>query len=312
MPVALWNAACTADAPRAGEKAGGDEAARPAAFVVELVPAPLLSFPGANRRSPGEPGDCDCNSPAHWDGDTLHVFNSSGHPWRSSGAGLFHLTAAYDRIAFDNEVNGGRWFECTWKDGASGTLYGWYHLEPGGLCVDPTRDRHLTAPRIGAARSRDNGLTWEDLGVVLTQAGDVRCDTANFYFAGGNGDFSAMLDAAGEYLYLFISTYGDPDEQGVSVARMAWRDRDAPVGEVKKWHNGAWNEPGLGGRATPIFPAAIDWHRPDADAFWGPSIHWNTHLGTYVILLNRALSLKSQRLCSACFETHYQERGGGG
>ena len=39
---------------------------------------------------------------------------------------------------------------------------------------------------------------------------------------------------------------------------------------------------------TPIFPVTTDWNRPDADAFWEPSIHWNTHLRQYVILLNRA------------------------
>jgi hypothetical protein len=60
------------------------------------------------------------------------------------------------------------------------------------------------------------------------------------------------------------------------------------VGKVWKWHQGQWTEPGLGGRVTPIFPARIDWHRADADAFWGPSIHWNHHLRRYVILLNRA------------------------
>ena len=30
-------------------------------------------------------------------------------------------------------------------------------------------------------------------------------------------------------------------------------------------------------------------HRADADAFWGPSVHWNRHLGRYVMLLNRAI-----------------------
>jgi hypothetical protein len=32
------------------------------------------------------------------------------------------------------------------------------------------------------------------------------------------------------------------------------------------------------------------WHDADAavDAFWGPSIHWNTYLERYVMLLNRA------------------------
>jgi hypothetical protein len=44
----------------------------------------------------------------------------------------------------------------------------------------------------------------------------------------------------------------------------------------------------LGGHVSPVFPARIDWHRADADAFWGPSVHWNHHLGQYVMLLNRA------------------------
>jgi hypothetical protein len=57
---------------------------------------------------------------------------------------------------------------------------------------------------------------------------------------------------------------------------------------VWKWHEDRWQEPGIGGHVTPIFPAARDWHQRDADVFWGPSIHWNTHLNLYVILLNRA------------------------
>jgi hypothetical protein len=32
----------------------------------------------------------------------------------------------------------------------------------------------------------------------------------------------------------------------------------------------------------------VSWHEPNADAFWGPSIHWNTYLHQYVLLLNRA------------------------
>jgi hypothetical protein len=69
---------------------------------------------------------------------------------------------------------------------------------------------------------------------------------------------------------------------------MALKDISAPVGKVTKWRNGNWTEPGLGGRVTPIFPVRIDWHRADADAFWGPSVHWNTYLRQWVMLLNRA------------------------
>jgi hypothetical protein len=49
-----------------------------------------------------------------------------------------------------------------------------------------------------------------------------------------------------------------------------------------------WTTGALGGCVTPVFPVKTDWHRKDADAFWGPSVHWNTHLKQYVILLNRA------------------------
>jgi hypothetical protein len=249
--------------------------------------APPVQFRGANSPSPDKPGDADCNNPGHWDGNTLFVFNSTGHPWRSSGPDLFHLTEGYLSCQYDNKVNGGRWIECTWK-ARDGVLYGWYHNEPGGLCPGT----HLTAPRIGAVRSTDNGATWQDLGVILdAPPNTLRCDTKNYYFAGGNGDFSAMVDPAEEYIYFFISTYtGGLDEQGVAMARMRYADRDQPVGKAWKWHAGTWQEPGLGGRVTSIFPARKDWHQEkEVDAFWGPSIHWNTHLRQYVILLNRAI-----------------------
>jgi len=32
----------------------------------------------------------------------------------------------------------------------------------------------------------------------------------------------------------------------------------------------------------------VAWSDPKADAYWGPSVHWNTHLGQHVVLVNRA------------------------
>ncbi|HZP84085.1 MAG TPA: hypothetical protein VFB21_20760 [Chthonomonadaceae bacterium] len=271
--------------------AGGGGAAKPDANLptVRLRDAPTLRFRGAGGPEASYAGETDCNSPAHWDGDTLFIFNSAGHPWRSSGPDLFHQDQSHQAVQFDNQVNGGRWFESTYRD-EDGTLYGWYHNEPGGVCPDRADARHLTAPRIGCARSTDNGATWHDLGFVMeAPPNSLHCaETKNHYFAGGNGDFSVLLDAKKEFFYFFISTYGDFAEQGVSVARMRCADRANPVGKVWKWHKGKWEEPGLGGHLTPIFPAKVDWHREDADAFWGPSIHWNHHLQQYVILLNRA------------------------
>jgi hypothetical protein len=41
---------------------------------------------------------------------------------------------------------------------------------------------------------------------------------------------------------------------------------------------------------SPIYPAAESLHDADrvADAFWGPSVHWNSYLQLWVMLLNRA------------------------
>src|SRR5436190_2054092 len=82
---------------------------------VALHEAPLLQFRGANSPDTEHPGETDCNSPAHWDGDTLYVFNSAGHPWRSAGSDLFHLNQSYQRTEYDSKANGGRWIDCTWK-----------------------------------------------------------------------------------------------------------------------------------------------------------------------------------------------------
>jgi hypothetical protein len=242
--------------------------------AVNLRPASHLQFPHQT----------DSNSPGHWDGPTFFLFNSAGHPYRSYGSNLFTL-ANTAPVTYNNSVNGGRWMEATWR-ASDGTLYGWYHFEPAGLCPSTT----LTAPRIGAVKSTDNGANWIDLGIILeARTNTLRCDAQNGYFAGGNGDFSVMLDDSEQYLYFFFSAYaGALAEQGVAVARMLWSDRNSPAGKVNKWYNGAWLQPGLGGNLTPIFPATIPWEQSNCEAFWGPSLHWNTYLQRYVMLLNRA------------------------
>jgi hypothetical protein len=176
------------------------------------------------------------------------------------------------------------WFEAVWRDD-DGTLFLWYHNEPGGIC----KGNSLTAPRVGAAISRDGGVTVEDLGIVLESGDPVDCSSKNGFFAGGHGDVSVILDRESKFFYIFFTNYGGPIwEQGVSVARMAFEDRTRPVGAVFKQYGMDWSEPGIGGRVTPIFPASESWQRSDTDSFWGPSVHWNTHLGQFVVLMNRA------------------------
>lgn len=284
---------------------------------LELRDAPTIALPGATWTD----GDAvqeryavDSNSPVHWAGDTLYVFTSVARPRRAAGHALDDLGAA-DPV----EIRGGdgeattprsRWLEATYQ-APGGTLYGWYHEEPPDDCSGSgTRntqvaipkigllpvwqtareDRKLTSPRIGAMVSDDNGESWRDLGIVMeAPTEDLICTTENLFFSGGLGDFAVLPDRDGRYLYVVYSSYSpDLAQQGVGVARISRADLDDPVDRVWRWSDDGWSEPGLGGRGAMLYPVTLNWHRGDAFGFWGPTIHWNTYLSRYVILMNRA------------------------
>ena len=259
--------------------------------TARLIAAPTLLLPAT----------VDSNSPAVWeriDGRLrLFVLTSvDGESRRSEGTDLTRL-ASPRNVAFEHHPGAGVWFESIVPD-VDGTWYGFYHNEwPAAICND-----ERTIPRIGAARSSDFGVTWRDLGVVLeSPPGTHDCNSVNQYFVGGVGDFSVMLDDASQYLYFFFSQYANREAaQGVSVARLAWADRDAPSGKASVWlRNQTWlparsirtrsGERHIYPAGLPIYRAADEWHKDaSVDAFWGPSVHWNTYLQQYVMLLNRA------------------------
>lgn len=264
----------------------------PGVFVREATP---LRLPGARWPEAGIYDGIDCNSPLHWDAQgRLHAFASALFPYHSVGPDLYRLNnpvQGAQRISITPNarapINGHLWLEATHRD-TNGLLYGWYHNERGAGCANT----FLTKPYIGAMVSRDEGQTWQDLGILM-QAGEAMtdCATGNFFFAGGEGDFSVVLDQAKQYFYIFFGSYHDDiSEQGICVARLAYADRNDPVGKVWKWYNGQWREPGLGGHTTPLMPVLTDWHRSDANALWGPSVHYNTYLECYVMLLNHAIN----------------------
>jgi hypothetical protein len=246
-----------------------------------LIAAPRLELPA----------EIDSSNPAVWslvDGiNRLFVISSwGGVPVRSIGASLESLQNT-GPVSFASHPGHGVWFEAI-VPAEDGTWYGYYHHErPADLCGRP--DRQL--PRIGAMRSADHGLTWEDLGIVLDAPdGTEACQSSNRFVLGGVGDVTAMLDAESKDVYLYFSQYSrHPEEQGVAVARIAWADRDEPAGKAAVWRDGAWI-PGAQLSGTPLVRATQPFHdrSTTANVFWGPSIHWNTYLEQYVMLLNRA------------------------
>ena len=225
----------------------------------------------------------DSNSPTFWRDGKLHLYSSTGEPKLSIFTADFqHLGT--QQVVLDRRDHLPMWIQSVWQDN-DGTMYAWYHYERVGVCQNTV----LNVPEIGALMSLDGGKSFTDLGIILTSGEPTNCNSQNGYFANGHGDFSVILDRQGEYFYFLFGAYGgDVSAQGVSIARMAFASRRGPVGSVQKYHQGGWTEPGLGGLVTPIFPPAVSWHEANTDALWGPSIHWNTHLRRYVMLMNHS------------------------
>ena len=252
-------------------------------------------------------GRVDSNSPAVWDSsggrNLLRMFTSfAGWPSLAVGADVQRLGAPRI-VALTGFEGGGFWLEAVVTD-VDGTLYGYFHNEqPADACAGSTK----VVLRIVAARSTDQGHTWESLGpVVEAPRGTLECGTTNQFLVGGVGDLSVMLDPDSRDLYIFYSEYlRMVSGQGVGVARLLWADRDQPTGKVMIWRSGVWQpvrrframqDDGttvtrfLYPSATPLYPTTDSWHDDNSttDAFWGPSVHWNTYLQQYVMLLNRA------------------------
>ena len=270
----------------------------PAAPSVRLSTAPTLTLTGA----------VDSNSPAVWglvDGiETLQMLTSmAGAPSRATGRQLATLGPAAP-VAFVTHPGYGVWMESVIVDEA-GTWYGYYHNEIPAPAECGTTTRVI--PRLGAARSSDNGATWEDLGIVLeAPAGWHECRTINRYFVGGVGDVSVVLDRDSKDLYFYFSQYSKYRQaQGVAIARLPWADRDAPGGRITVFNDGAWlapreiREEDEDGTVrvewsypfgTALVAPTRPWHDQDSrnDAFWGASVHWDTSLRLYVMLLNRS------------------------
>lgn len=258
---------------------------RPFFFVVTLFTATLFPQSATLRLVPRVelPPVIDGNSAAFWADGQMYLFHSTGVPHISSGPDQFQLSNTR-KVEFNSKENSPVWFEAAWRD-KDGTVFLFYHHEPEQRCPGS----NLTAPKIGAAISRDNGATVKDLGIVLQSGDPIDCNAKNGFFSGGHGDVSVILDKDSNFFYFFFTNYAGPtSSQGVSTARMAFEDRFAPVGKVNKLYLGKFEEPGLGGRLSPIFPATRSWRAEDTDSHWGPSIHYNTHLDKYVILLNRS------------------------
>lgn len=158
-----------------------------------------------------------------------------------------------------------------WYNAAEKKLYAPMHCETPGYAGNIHRQIHL-------ATSIDKGRTWHYEGAIVTRdnpQGALRTgpDSSGLSWDGGDGDFYTYVDQRGGYLYLYTNHYTFPKTDGRvasflrhHVARCAISDKMAP-GKWKKFYNGGWSEPGLGGKASWV------------DAY---CVMYNTYLKQYI------------------------------
>jgi hypothetical protein len=114
---------------------------------------------------------------------------------------------------------------------------------------------------LGIAKSSDDGLTWSDLGIIVSA--NQPYDPNGISFDVGDGDL--VTDPTETYFYVYFpDRLVDGTIIFMSVAR-------APIDELlrnaarhrtprfTKYYNGDWNEPGMGGKSSSVLPAELNY-----------------------------------------------------
>ena len=172
----------------------------------------------------------------------------------------FEHTARQPDGAIDVEEKGVSTHFCggMWYDNTAGKLYAPIHCEYERGISPPAG---WTRKKTRLATSTDKGLTWHLEGDILTDylpnAGDwLKFSGSNF--EPGPADFDFYVDNQGRFFYIYSCNSFAPKNGSMNnflwyneVARCAISDKMAP-GRWYKFCNGAWTEPGLGGKASKV------------------------------------------------------------
>ena len=154
-----------------------------------------------------------------------------------------------------------------------GELIGIYHAEHH--C--PGKPNNPYTATVGVATSTDGGISWNRKGAIITgRTHDVSCDKPR---VSGAGQPSAIK--IGDYIYVYYTDWstGSPDQ--IYLARAPFNLAAIP-GSYKKWHNGEFSTPGLGGESTPV----ISRPEPVSESVFISlaNISFNTYLNRYLLL----------------------------
>lgn len=165
------------------------------------------------------------------------------------------------------------------RDGASGRLLAFYHAED-----QEGRPRNTAGVpgfhcSIALAVSKDDGRSFDKIGPVLTSVAPKM--TGNT-FDQGCGEPCVIVDRDRRFLLAYYVDHSRWGGRGVQIclARSPLVEGGRP-GTWLKYYDGAFSEPGLGGKDTPIVSAKA----LGADALF-PYVTYAAGLGKYVMAFN--------------------------
>ena len=150
---------------------------------------------------------------------------------------------------------------------------------------------------LGLAKSTDEGLTWKDLGLILSGPQPY---TAEGALDIGDGNLTVATDPATsqKYFYIFfpehcwvnsadfckgftfLSVARAPYEKVLQALSSDTWDPWPATGLFFKYYEGQWHEPGMGGKATDVFPAVTG--ETDGD----PQVVWSAYRKRFVAIMD--------------------------
>jgi len=161
------------------------------------------------------------------------------------------LTPSPDANAYDGQYAG---INCVYTDKQRDELLAFHH------CEKPTPKRPGGGPApfyasVALAVSKDNGMTFTKMGPILT---GVPEDPNWTGYAQGNAEGSVTTDPSGKWLYFYYTDHSRADPasgQNRSVITCLARSRvddGGRPGTWKKYFDGEFSEPGLGGKDSEV------------------------------------------------------------
>lgn len=167
---------------------------------------------------------------------------------------------------------------------AAGRLFAVYHAEDQhGMPKMQNGDPGFYAG-VGLVESEDDGQTWIRRGQIIKSSKPKEWLAYPDHSVRGAGLPGAVNDPTGRYALVYYTDMSLQENRGaqICVARADLNEGPPLPGHWKKYYQGEFGEPGIGGNETPVLSVlAMD----EASAQY-PHVTWSEFLKKYVMVFN--------------------------